>query len=397
MIRRWLLGLLLGAACLAVLALPPRREGLLDFTTGSWWRDEYGRWPYPADGEPRDADRIRLQRLQRVLQRTEARLGGMMLQDSIRRLVARSPWAPATRTLLVTEAEVPRAASERARLALHQAEAELGRVSVHSGIRILLLLRSDATVQPNWNSTYLLQPAALEGKTCAVVLTLLRGMPVPDLTLLTRVLGPCVYQAAFGMPGVPLQQWLAARGFTPAADWSWSEPGIPAGHTAPLDLNWWRSPYLQIASGDEDGWSGWNWSVPEVACRLGDLDACTRHLSPPDWSFPQGEAAGVLNLSRVSYYWRGSEDWDLFAVDLLRAIGPEKFGQLWRSSAPLDSSFVTATGGSLAAWDRRWLITRRGPTLSGPVVRPATTIVWMLLSTGAVAGAVVWARRRTAE
>ena len=397
MIRRWLVGLLLGAACLAVLALPPRREGLLDFTTGSWWRDEYGRWPYPADGEPRDGDRIRLQRLQRVLQRTEAQLGRIMLQDSVRRLIARGGWAPTTRTILVTEAAVPRAASERARLALRQAEEELGRLSAQSGIRILLLLRTDASVQPNWNSTYLLQPAALEGKTCAVALTLSRGTSVPELTLFTRVLGPCVYHAAFGMPGVPLQHWLAARGFAPAADWGWSRPGLAAGRTAPLDLSWWRSPYLQIAVGDGDGWSGWNWSVPEVACRLGDLDACTRHLSPPDWSFPQGEAAGVLDLSFVRYFWRGREDWDLFAGDLLRVVGPEKFGELWRSSAPLDSSFVTATGGSLAAWDRRWLIARRGPTLSGPVVRPATTMIWLLLSTGAVSGAVVWPRRRMTE
>lgn len=396
MIRHWLLGLLLAAACLAVLTLPPRREGLLDFTTGSWWRDEYGRWPYPADGEPRDADRIRLQRLQRVLQRTEAQLGRIMLQDSVRRLIARGGWAPTTGTILVTEATVPRAASERARLALRQAEAELGRLSMQSGIRILLLLRTDANVQPNWNSTYLLQPAALEGKTCAVVLTLSPTMQVPELTLLTRVLGPCVYQAAFGMPGVPLQQWLAARGFAPVADWSWSQPGFPAGRTAPLDLSWWRSPYLQIATGDEDGWSGWNWSVPEVACRLGDLDACTRHLAPPDWSFPQGEAAGVFNLSGASYFWRWREDWDLFAGDLLREVGPEKFGEFWRSSAPLDFSFVTATGGSLATWDRRWLVARRGPTLSGPVVRPATTIIWLLLSAGAVSGAVVSARRRAA-
>ena len=153
MIRRWLVGLLLGAACLAVLALPPRSEGLLEVATGSWWRDEYGRWPYPADGEPRDADRIRLARLQRALLRTEAQLGRIMLQDSIRRLVARTPWAPAIRTRLVTEAGVPRAASERARLVLRQAEEELGRLSTRSGVRILLLLRTGANVQPAWPST----------------------------------------------------------------------------------------------------------------------------------------------------------------------------------------------------------------------------------------------------
>ncbi len=396
MIRRWLLGLLLGAACLAVLALPPRREGLLEFATGSWWRDEYGRWPYPADGAPRDADRIRLQRLQRVLQRTEAQLGRIVLQDSIRRLIARGGWTPATRTILVTGAAVPRAASERARLALRHAEEELGRLAVRSGIRILLLLRVDANLKSPWPGTYLLQPSTLDGKTCAMALTLSLTMQVPELTLITRVLGPCVYEAAFGVPGAPLQQWLAARSFAPAAGWSWSRPGSPAGRTAPIDLTWWRSPYLQIATDDEDGWGTWNWSVPEVACRLGDLDACTRHLSPPGNSFPWGEAAGVLDLSYINYYWRGREDWELFAGDLLRLVGPEKFGELWRSSAPLDSSFITATGGSLAAWDRRWLIARRGPTLSGPVVRPATAILWLLLSTGAVGGAVVGARRRTA-
>ena len=160
MIRRWLLGLLLAAACLAVLALPPRREGLLEFTAGSWWRDEYGRWPYPADAEPRDADDIRGQRLLRVLERTEAQLSRIMLQDSVRRLIARGGWAPTTRTILVTEAAVTRAASERARLVLRQAEEELGRLSVQSGIRILLLLRTDANVQPNGNGT--LRPVAIK-------------------------------------------------------------------------------------------------------------------------------------------------------------------------------------------------------------------------------------------
>ena len=394
MIVRWLVGLALGAALLAVLTLPPRPEGLIELGGSAWWRDDYAAWPYPQDGAPRDVDAIRLARLQRALQQTDARVERMAMEDSVRRLLARELWAPQARSRLVAAPKLPRAAVDRARLALQRAEAELDRVTNISGIRLLLVVRTNAGVQPQWPGAFFLPPSVLDGRTCGVIVTLSPTERAPELSMLTRMLGPCVYQAAFGVPGAPLQRWLASRAFAPTADWDWSSPEPTGFRAAPSNISWWRSPYLQVVAGMDDSWSGWQWSVPEVGCRLGDLDACSRHLMPTFAAFPWvGRAAGQ-ELSAVNY-WRG-EGLDRFAADLLQDVGPERFGEFWRSAAPLDSGFLAATGVTMPGWDRRWLLARRGPTLSGPVIRPVTAFVWLLLSAIAVGGSLWRARQRTA-
>lgn len=160
--------------------------------------------------------------------------------------------------------------------------------------------------------------------------------------------GACLFAEGFGVPGAGAAAWLKGA----------SRTGIPWGTGwRGYDVRWPPDPEESAVpawfgtSGDEiwELGSGWRYRPigrSEMACLVGRPGQCAA-------------AAGV-----------GAEGWPGLGVtygyiyqrlpspgvprDLLTALGPDKFAEVWRSADPIATSFARVTGSSMDGWLREW-------------------------------------------
>ncbi|HEU4569077.1 MAG TPA: hypothetical protein VFS07_00720, partial [Gemmatimonadales bacterium] len=154
-------------------------------------------------------------------------------------------------------------------------------------------------------------------------------------------LGYCAFASAFGPPGAKMREWVELGSpFWPGVEWfkgAWSD-----GTAAPDDDPRWAPSVLdRIRQFRASAWWDARTSAraaDRFACEYGRTDRCLAGYGLAEIGGDRGRA------------WNDLVRFTPPLVDLLHALGPERFGEVWRSEAPVPEAYAAATGASLAEW-----------------------------------------------
>jgi hypothetical protein len=334
-LRHWILGTTLGCAVIVAAYLPP----------------EHGPAAYqqPWEYRPPTPERQRFVALDAVRGRSRRQLALLEQRDAA---LGRAGTArPGTGTLLLEPALGP-AASARLRAAFAAIWRELGPTRPEVAVIVTVVSDSAAARTISNDRIYYFLPSTRTGRTCltlwsGVTWRILRGTGEDTLVypIVRRMIGPCAFYAAFGIPGQPVERWLAARDFDLGFVNDWHGPPlVPATQTFPR-----RWLAQQVYGG----------SFAQVSCLAGRRADC--HAAVLDTQPPEGDPSDWGRLPRVveQQVWSNGRParWlfraSTYLVDLLREQGPERFAQFWHSALPVDSAFQAAFGSSIEEWTAR--------------------------------------------
>ncbi len=328
-VGRWIA--ITGVSCLAlaVAYLPPQPP--------------WGAIVFRAE-EPVETARLNL--MNNAYQQAENVLGAVRFRDSLSRVVRAGATGAPDLAVLVRG---PR--SDSAQRAFRTAVDHVWqRTHPAPGARLIVVL--DVVTKRFYQAWYVL-PSALDGRTCAVALTLdwsvewFRSPPALERgenlePWLREQLGPCLYYSAFGRPGPQVEQWLRARSYRVANVADWERP--------PPTLRLLEEPNaLNLVVSEM--------SFDALACADGRLPRCQsaitsdRFWQPLSLRLKSPEISGYL---RRTYWPRNFLGEDRYLSTLVHQMGRERFARFWRSSAPVDSAFALAFGESMDRWTMDW-------------------------------------------
>lgn len=212
------------------------------------------------------------------------------------------------------------------------------------------------------------------------------GRPAPGganfVPWLQNALGPCAFYAAFGSPGRPVRQWLAARNFSLALYPVWTSTDRPSGAERLRygPRGWW--------------WDGIYRSPPAtVGCLGGRSPACRAAVL-------RGAATSDDSVSRVvspdDRWWVGQSliPGERYLADVAAAIGRERFLRFWNSPLPVDTSLTLALGQPIGDWTVAWEGRFSRPLPLGAAAPLGGTLLALLISATAVTLAAMAASRR---
>ena len=305
---------------------------------------------------PRDAivfraeqpvETARLNLMNNAYQHAENVLGAVRFRDSLSRVVRVG--ATRARDLAVF---VRGTLSDSAQRAFRTAVDRVWqRTHPAPGARLIVVL--DIGTRRFYQPARYVLPSALDGRTCAVALTLdwsaewLRNPPAIERgenlePWLLEQLGPCLYYSAFGQPGQHVEEWLRARSYHLAnvADWEGPPPTLRLlDEPNRLDL---------VVS---------EMSFDALACADGRLPRCQSALSSDRYWQPTGlrlKSPEISGYLRRTFWPRNFLGEDRYLSTLIHQMGRERFARFWRSSAPVDSAFALAFGASMDRWTSNW-------------------------------------------
>jgi len=173
----------------------------------------------------------------------------------------------------------------------------------------------------------------------------------------SALLGPCAFQARFGVAGVAIDAWLRARSYDLAARPAWTR---------------------EIADTTVDSSGGLTAGIPGVssgveyllspdarACAAGNLARCDASLiAPPGMRDRVPEGGLVMMALSWDQHWSGLSP--RYLSDLVTALGAERFEKFWRSDLPPDAALRAASMMPLNVWTQRWASGLVGPQRPGP-------------------------------
>jgi hypothetical protein len=221
-----------------------------------------------------------------------------------------------------------------------------------------------------------------------------------------RLLGPCAYYQAFGLPGRQVDEWLRTRGWAFAGDGSWAQ-AAPRAELVPRDI--WAGPWSveRAVVAQTTLPFLYDMRLDGTQCAAGERDACTRTLlERQNYRMPAMFNGNILFNSFTalnadpSWYPRrafGRRETSLLA-DMVRTMGREHFASFWRSSEPVPVAFERAAGQPIAQWATRWAVGTYGTVAPrGPSVGIATALVSIaVMALTLLVGVVVSERRQFA-
>lgn len=401
--RHWILAAVISCAIIAAAKLPP---------------DD----PDPTPLTRRTVQLRARTEAARTLGREVATLVLLDRRDSALRVMRHAPTPAAGAPLVVHAPQIP--AGLRARIdsaiardvaALH---APLGASPVFVWVIADAVAVGDSTMSRyvpvrNFGSQYVL-PEQTDGRTC---LSILRVGAIPlnrvkptttrpaldsELQKLSgRLLGPCAYYGAHGTPGRDVSRWLAATRFTAGL----RAPAAGADSLrARIRLTPRRGRLEWLA--DEAEWSYLRHYVAHdaVACVEGALGRCRAAIGEemmpdgdPAWALIPEWSSGFMSRAQRerSIDLGPGEAW--FLASLHDEIGPEAFGQFWRSDLPVSEAYESATGITLAAATQRWLQASLAPGSRRRWPGPWALGAQLVLAASVVGTSVTWRRRRGVE
>jgi hypothetical protein len=338
-LRRWLIAALAGCGLVAVAFLPPEAA-------------EVPPWAYTVEsGE---------EHLRGHLRALQSRLRRLELRDSLLASVSDPIAETESGALLVFQDGLPQSVVDTVHALADRQPNSLGvRASSH---RVVVAVTARDVPRPYGldRLTYFL-PDATDGRTCLAVFDLARGgqgLRVESLVYETRrtlFLGPCAYYAAFGRPGVHVEEWLASTFDRAAMKPVWTVGALPLDPT-----------------------SGRIYEVELYACAAGDARVCRSGFFAPEprWYLrrwvPSLRLPGIVEVT--SYYfrpWGLGTNTDRLLSDLLVDMGEERFAVFWSSDGELEAAFSAAFGLRLEDWIMGWAQSQVGevdrPPLSASV------------------------------
>ncbi|MBK8645261.1 MAG: hypothetical protein IPN16_01670 [Gemmatimonadetes bacterium] len=228
------------------------------------------------------------------------------------------------------------------------------------------------------------------GEPCTLLLTvrnLNRDRIVATLSSGRGVLGPCAFFVAFGLPGAALRAHLDSAQWNPAAFARWND--------AADDDEEARQPWSDLsangarclARGDAACARTWSEATHHGRWLFDDerptaVVAAQRLVGPLPWHSVHGSALGVRQGLALS--------------DLVREVGPAKFGEAWRRDVPVDAVFHSLVGMDESAWLSRWLARSYARVSPSPRPARAETTWWLLVVAGSAAALTGVRERRGA-
>ena len=331
------------------------------------------------------SEEARLDLINRARQRTDELLASLRSHDSLRAAVR----AAGTRTGGVTLAVEGAVRDDRRRTIRGALEHVWQQAHGPNGTG--LLVRLELSASRRYITTYAL-PQALDGRTCAVSLTIdptIQWVRMNSVlgaanleSVLLESLGPCLYYTAFGPPGPQIERWLQERSFKLANSANWNGP--------PPQARWQGYEEQQLVFS--------NMSFDALACTAGRLERCRpaiEHTNKEENFRVRPAAARVAGVFQRSYWPRNFLSDDFYLSSLVREMGRDRFAQFWHSTAPVDSAFAAAFGQSIETWTSRWA---RGftPELKpfGPAPRPIAVLFALAMAAVAIAGVGAGVMRR---
>jgi hypothetical protein len=186
-----------------------------------------------------------------------------------------------------------------------------------------------------------------------------------------RDFGLCSFEAAYGAPSPAVRRWLRERAFYPInRGLTVAAPPRPNAFvnedglaTDPMWITWWR--------GGENGLR----MVALRACAAGRTEFCAEAAAPqPDMPVPNGvDIASNWTQGNSWWGWRGTPE---LMNGLAQALGPQKFGELWRADATPFESYRRLTGVAVDTLARRLLVGDRPIRLgTAPTLREAIAML----------------------
>ena len=200
------------------------------------------------------------------------------------------------------------------------------------------------------------------------------------------MLGPCAFQARFGIPGPRVDAWLRARSYDFAFSPDWEE--------AERDMAL-RSLAEEEGHAQEEIWAMLRRQLSPAAqaCAAGALTRCEASLLPAVGSRPPANGGLVTRARSRDAHWAGLTQ--RYLSDLVTAVGPDRFGRFWRSDLAPDEALRTATGMQVSEWTNRWSMALVGEVRTGPGLGFRDLIGAALLATLSLAVAAWgWSRRQ---
>ena len=235
------------------------------------------------------------------------------------------------------------------------------------------------------------------GAPCAVVVSVSRvNFHRLGLAGSERFLGPCGFFAAFGAPGSEVASWLRSTRLASArylvAPWSITRDSGRIDMRAGFSFNY-----------------GFGGSIEMVACRAGRVSACANLLSPDRRALPPMESTRPALWDELANYEPGTEvdtygfrgyaggrgvyQRGLLAA-LAKALGSERFGEIWRGPNSLAESYESEAGRPLTAWVADHLAQRTLPVHAGPGLPPVPAALGTALTLIALGLGLRFAPRR---
>ena len=170
------------------------------------------------------------------------------------------------------------------------------------------------------------------------------------------VLGPCAFQARFGVAGAEIDAWLRARSYDLAFGPSWEEPERDGAPRIPRELEGY-SPAEVWAMVQR------HLSPDAQACAAGAVDRCDASLRVPEGmrQLPRG---GLVTRRQWDQQWSGLTP--RYLSDLVTRIGPDRFARFWRSDLAPDAALRAAAGMPVSVWTNQWAMSLVGEARTGP-------------------------------
>ncbi len=387
-VTRWVVTFVLSGALLAAAALPSPAD----------------KYRYVARDEPAKSIRsladLNLDEASRALVVLERR-------DAV--LTIRRRATAAAMTFEGLPAPVQRAAAA----AFDSVLAELQPRTHEVAVRAVLIFHSALNERLEGNprvpgGVWHLTPSATDGRTCLALYFVddyyVQGRRLvdaeswaagPSRHFARRILGPCAFYSAYGLPGPHVERWLRRSNFlfVRAANWRASRPSTGRPRVDSADAKNLSAAELVSLMFQTDPTTNVGWTPIEWACARGDLITCRDVVFSSQFTRgpPLGPDYGVA-LSPFGYSERREKFW--FLSDLAHEAGPERFTRFWQSPLPVDSAFAATIGMPIEEWTHRWLLERSGIRLFGPGVTVGAMVTGLLIVALAMGAAALAAVRR---
>lgn len=162
--------------------------------------------------------------------------------------------------------------------------------------------------------------------------------------------GECLFAESFGAPGAGMSKWMT--GVRRGLNWEhvgriWGVPWIEDGerNAAPVWYEHWAYDYTY-------GWRNRPVGQAEMACLVGRDAQCELATGVGPGGWPGWGPSGYIqhNLPNAA-----------LPYDLMTALGPDRFGQIWTSADPIAISYQRVTGTSMGEWLGEWARRYAGP------------------------------------
>ena len=255
----------------------------------------------------------------------------------------------------------PTASAAHAQLFLYVDSTTIPRAATMTGARLVIEPRRLIDVRHAL-------PQATDGERC-VALVRLRGTTAAHLDVLrgTPLAGVCGFFAVFGVPGAGVSRWLSATNYAFARQSDWDVA---------------RAPSIEPGA-------FYSLSVGGAQCLTGKANACIEALGTTSATPRDSDRVGAIPMAwvldgsaaRASPSFSGTDAalgdaGSRLLADMVRDLGPERFGRFWRADTTPDSALVAASGTTLDAWTNAWLTRAYGAAPRHPGVE-AVDVMWL--------------------